>query len=163
MRTAWWCCGLWSAVLAGGALAADEAVPALGGVAERRAPAPLWELGLGAAVLSLPDYRGSDESRSYLLPLPYLVYRGDWLRADRDGARAMLVKTDRFKVDVSVAASVPTHSEDNAARSGMPSRAAVSRLRVGTDAATLTSTLTRSTLASSARAPSRSARSQSPR
>jgi len=119
-RAAWWCCGLWSAVLTGGAIAADEAVPTLGGVAERRAPAPLWELGLGAAVLRLPDYRGSDESRSYLLPLPYVVYRGDWLRADRDGARALLVKTDRFKVDLSVAASVPTHSEDNAARSGMP-------------------------------------------
>ncbi|MEO7707037.1 MAG: MipA/OmpV family protein [Caldimonas sp.] len=95
-------------------------MPVLGGVAERRAPAPLWELGLGAAVLNLPDYRGSDESRTYLLPLPYIVYRGDWLRADRDGARALLVKTERFKVDVSVAAAVPTRSRDNAARSGMP-------------------------------------------
>ena len=119
-RAAWWCCGLCSAVLAGGAGAADEAVPTLGGVAARRAPAPLWEFGLGAAVLRLPDYRGSDESRNYLLPLPYLVYRGEWLRADRDGARALLVKTDRFKVDVSVAASVPTRSADNAARTGMP-------------------------------------------
>jgi len=119
-RAALGCCGLVSAALAGGACAADEAVPVLGGVAERRAPAPLWELGLGAAVLNLPDYRGSDQSRTYLLPLPYIVYRGDWLRADRDGARALLVKTDRFKVDVSVAASVPTRSRDNAAREGMP-------------------------------------------
>jgi len=120
MRTAWWCCGLWSAALAGGACAADDAMPALGGVAERRAPAPLWELGAGAAVLNLPDYRGSDESRTYLLPLPYVVYRGDWLRADRDGARALVAKVERVKVDVSVAASVPTHSRDNAARAGMP-------------------------------------------
>ena len=115
-----WCCGLWSAAVAGGACAADEATPALGGVAERRAPAPLWELGLGAALLSLPDYRGSDQSRTYLLPLPYIVYRGDWLRADRDGARALLVKADRVKVDVSVAAAVPTRSRDNSARAGMP-------------------------------------------
>jgi outer membrane scaffolding protein for murein synthesis (MipA/OmpV family) len=86
----------------------------------QRAPAPLWEIGLGAALLKLPDYRGSDESRTYLLPLPYLVYRGDWLRADRDGARALLVKAERVKVDLSVAASVPTRSRDNAARAGMP-------------------------------------------
>jgi len=121
MRAAWSCCGLLAAAAtAGGARAADEAVPSLGGVAERRAPAPLWELGLGAAALSLPDYRGSDQSRTYLLPLPYVVYRGDWLRADRDGARALLLQTERVKVDVSLAASVPTRSRDNAARVGMP-------------------------------------------
>jgi outer membrane scaffolding protein for murein synthesis (MipA/OmpV family) len=121
MRAPGWCCGLLAAAsAAGGAFAADEAVAPLGGVVVQRAPAPLWEIGLGAAVLKLPDYRGSDESRTYLLPLPYLVYRGDWLRADRDGARALLVKAERVKVDLSVAASVPTRSRDNAARAGMP-------------------------------------------
>jgi MipA family protein len=81
---------------------------------------PLWELGLGVAGLRLPDYRGSDQSRGYLLPLPYIVYRGTWLKADRDGARALLVDTPRVKVDVSVAASTPTRSSDNTARDGMP-------------------------------------------
>jgi outer membrane scaffolding protein for murein synthesis (MipA/OmpV family) len=81
---------------------------------------PLWELGLGVAGLRLPDYRGSDQSRAYALPLPYLVYRGQWLRADREGARAVLVDASRVQVDVSVAASVPTRSQDNAARQGMP-------------------------------------------
>ena len=81
---------------------------------------PLWELGLGVAGLRLPDYRGSDQSRGYLLPLPYVVYRGTWLKADRDGARALLVDTPRVKVDVSVAASTPTRSSDNTARDGMP-------------------------------------------
>ena len=81
---------------------------------------PLWELGLGVAGLRLPDYRGSDQYRAYALPLPYVVYRGKWLKADRDGARALLVDVDRVKVDVSVAASVPTHSRDNVAREGMP-------------------------------------------
>ncbi|MEP7057236.1 MAG: MipA/OmpV family protein [Caldimonas sp.] len=119
-RAAAWACGLVAASLVGHARGADEAVPALGGRADRAAPAPLWELGLGAAALRLPDYRGSDQSRTYLLPLPYIVYRGEWLRADRDGARALLLKADRLKVDVSVAASVPTRSRDNDARSGMP-------------------------------------------
>ena len=89
---------------------------------------PLWELGLGVAGLRLPDYRGSDQSRSYLLPLPYIVYRGTWLKADRDGARALLFDTQRVKVDVSVAASTPTRSRDNAAREGMPNLPAVGEI-----------------------------------
>ena len=81
---------------------------------------PLWELGLGVAGLSLPDYRGSDQRRAYVLPLPYIVYRGTWLKADRDGARALLFDSQRIKVDVSAAASTPTRSADNDARQGMP-------------------------------------------
>ncbi|MEO7339091.1 MAG: MipA/OmpV family protein [Caldimonas sp.] len=119
-RTGLWACGFAVVVLAAPACAADEAVSVLGGQAERPAPAPLWELGAGVAALNLPDYRGSDQSRTYVLPLPYVVYRGDWLRADRDGARALLLRTDRVTVDVSVAASVRTRSRDNVARQGMP-------------------------------------------
>ena len=89
---------------------------------------PLWELGLGVAGLRLPDYRGSDQYRGYLLPLPYIVYRGTFLRADRDGARALLVDTQRLKVDVSVAASTPTRSRDNEARQGMPNLPAVGEI-----------------------------------
>ena len=81
---------------------------------------PLWELGLGVAGLRLPDYLGSDQSHSYALPLPYIVYRGTWLKADRDGARALLFDSQRIKIDVSVAASTPTRSSDNDAREGMP-------------------------------------------
>lgn len=81
---------------------------------------PLWELGAGIAGLRLPDYRGSDQAHGYLLPLPFVVYRGRFLRADRDGARAVLLDRERLQVDVSVAGSVPTRSNGNAARRGMP-------------------------------------------
>lgn len=81
---------------------------------------PLWELGIGVAGLRVPDYRGSDRTRNYLLPFPYLVYRGTFLKADRDGARAVLFDAQRVKVDVSLAGSTPTRSTDNAARDGMP-------------------------------------------
>jgi MipA family protein len=77
-------------------------------------------LGVGPAALRFPDYRGSDESGAYMLPLPYGVYRGKFLRADREGARAVLVDVERFEVEMSVSASVPTRSRSNAARSGMP-------------------------------------------
>lgn len=80
---------------------------------------PLWELGVGVGGLSVPAYRGSDQRRSYLLPVPYAVYRGQWLRADRDGARAMLVNRPGIEVDVSVGATVPVRSKDNEARRGM--------------------------------------------
>ena len=89
-----------------------------------RTSRPLWELGLGVAGLRLPDYRGSDHSRSYLLPLPYIVYRGTWLKADRDGARAVLLDQGRVKVDLSLAAATPTRSRDNDARDGMPNLSA---------------------------------------
>jgi outer membrane scaffolding protein for murein synthesis (MipA/OmpV family) len=113
-----WRYGLLLVSLVGQSRAAGEPVPA--GGADRLVPQPLWELGLGVAALRLPDYRGSDQSNTYLLPLPYLVYRGEWLRADRDGARAFVLKAERVKVDVSVAASAPVRSREDVARSGMP-------------------------------------------
>jgi MipA family protein len=81
---------------------------------------PLWELGVGVGALRLPDYRGSDQSRSLWFPVPYGVYRGKWLRADREGARAVLLDAQSVEVDLSLAASPPTRSKNNAARAGMP-------------------------------------------
>ncbi len=81
---------------------------------------PLWELGAGVGGLRLPHYRGSDRSQSWLLPVPYAVYRGDIFKADRDGARAVLVDTDRYDVDFSLAASAPAKSDHDPAREGMP-------------------------------------------
>jgi len=81
---------------------------------------PLWEAGFGVSSLRLPDYRGSDESRTWVLPTPYVTYRGPVLRADRDGARALLFEDDRFGLDIGVSASPPTESSENRARESMP-------------------------------------------
>jgi outer membrane scaffolding protein for murein synthesis (MipA/OmpV family) len=81
---------------------------------------PLWEAGIGAAGVHFPDYRGSSHSRNYALPAPYFVYRGDFLKADRNGLRAMFFKSDRIDMNLSVGASLPVHSGDNPARAGMP-------------------------------------------
>src|SRR6185503_20986565 len=83
-------------------------------------PRPLWELGGGATAFRLPDYRGSDESRNYLYPIPYFVYRGHLLRVDRQGARAVLVEANRLEIDLSASATPPVDSEKNKARQGMP-------------------------------------------
>jgi len=82
--------------------------------------APLWELGAGVAVLELPHYRGSEQSRAWVLPVPYFVYRGRFLRADREGARAVLLERRALEVDLSVAGSAPARSDGNRAREGMP-------------------------------------------
>lgn len=81
---------------------------------------PLWELGVGVAAVALPDYRGADEGRGYLLPLPYVVYRGEFLKADRHGIRGEIFDVERLELNVSVAASLPVDSSRNAARAGMP-------------------------------------------
>ncbi len=81
---------------------------------------PMWEAGLGIATLYIPDYRGSKNYRNYTLPFPYMVYRGDKLRLDRQGLRGVLFDSDRFYFDISAAASVPVNSRDNSVRAGMP-------------------------------------------
>jgi len=81
---------------------------------------PLWELGIGMSALSFPDYRGSDQSSVYAIPFPYLVYRGTFLKADRDGIRGTFFGSDRIELSVSVGASLPVNSDDNQARQGMP-------------------------------------------
>jgi outer membrane scaffolding protein for murein synthesis (MipA/OmpV family) len=81
---------------------------------------PLWEAGVGLVLLQMPDYRGSDENRMYLLPYPYFIYRGDILKVDRDRISGHIFKTDRLLLDVSLFGSVPVDSSHNSARSGMP-------------------------------------------
>ncbi len=81
---------------------------------------PLWELGAGLVFLQMPDYPGSDESRPYLLPYPYFIYRGDILKVDRDRISGRIFKTDTILLDVSLFGRVPVNSSKNTARSGMP-------------------------------------------
>jgi len=81
---------------------------------------PKWEVGAGMLALSIPDYRGSKESESYLLPFPYFVYRGETLRVDRDGITGGLFRSERVRMDLSLNLGQPTDSDQNEARKGMP-------------------------------------------
>jgi outer membrane protein len=81
---------------------------------------PLWEAGLGIAGIVFPDYRGSDELETYPVPLPYIIYRGKFLKADRDGVRGELFNRKYAELSVSVSGSVPVNSDDNDVRQGMP-------------------------------------------
>jgi MipA family protein len=81
---------------------------------------PLWEAGLGVGGIVFQDYRGSDELKAYPIPLPYVVYRGKYLKADRDGVRGEVFNRDYAELSLSVNGSVPVDSDDNDARQGMP-------------------------------------------
>lgn len=80
---------------------------------------PLWEIGAGLGVLNAPDYRGADARSTYLFPVPYLVYRGRFLKADRNGVRAALLQSDRVEINLSLNATVPARSRNNPVRRGM--------------------------------------------
>jgi MipA family protein len=86
---------------------------------------PLWEAGLGIAPVSFPEYRGAESQRYYVLPLPYLVYRGDAFQVDRGGIRGLLLERPGFDIDLSIDGAIPVTSSDDGPRTGMPDLDAV--------------------------------------
>ncbi|MEO8166560.1 MAG: MipA/OmpV family protein, partial [Betaproteobacteria bacterium] len=100
-------------------LAVVALAAATNGVLSYAEQRPLWEAGAGLTVLDFPDYRGSDERHTLVLPLPYLVYRGDFLKAERGSVRGQFYKDDRLDLDISLNGSIPVKSDDNSARRGM--------------------------------------------
>ena len=91
----------------------------LGAAPLRAADRPRWEVGLGVAPVSFPAYRGSDSQRSFVFPIPYIVYRGERLRVDRGGARGLLWDAERVELDVSIDGAIPVDSTDDGPRAGM--------------------------------------------
>ncbi len=80
---------------------------------------PLWEAGLLGGFASTPSYPAATDRATRAIVLPYLIYRGEVLRADRDGIGARVVHTDDVEFDIGFAASLPSRATDNAARIGM--------------------------------------------
>jgi outer membrane scaffolding protein for murein synthesis (MipA/OmpV family) len=84
------------------------------------APQPLWEFGGVGLAVSQQAYPGASQRVSRGLVLPYLVYRGQFLRADRDTVGLRAFKTPAFELDVGFAASLGSNSDEIDARRGMP-------------------------------------------
>lgn len=80
---------------------------------------PKWEAGVGLASLHLPHYLGADQANNYLLPLPYFIYRGSLIRADRGGLRGDIYDSEKLDLRLSLGASLPVNSEDSDTREGM--------------------------------------------
>lgn len=78
------------------------------------------ELGLGVGTSISPDYKGSKSYRGYVSPIPYLVYRGPFLRADEDGIRALFLRRDNLEINISLSATFTPDADENQLRRGMP-------------------------------------------
>jgi len=81
---------------------------------------PLWEVGALAVGVTQQAYPGSDQQVQRGLALPFVVYRGRFLRADRETAGLRAFKTPRYEVDIGVAGAFGSNSDEIAARRGMP-------------------------------------------
>src|SRR5258708_12088869 len=86
--------------------------------AARAEPKPVWEFALGAGALVFNDYRGADTVHASPVPVPYLVYRGKFLRSDHRGLRGRLLDQERIALNLSVNGTTPVRSDS--ARHGMP-------------------------------------------
>lgn len=102
------------------AIIASSLVLISSAMAQVQAAAPLWELGGVAIGVSQQAYPGSDQKVSKALALPFFVYRGEMLRADRDTAGIRALKTQNFEIDIGVAGSFGAGSGSLDARQGMP-------------------------------------------
>ena len=80
--------------------------------------APLWEFGLGVGAIAFEDYRGSNTTHAYPLPIPYVVYNGKFLKADRDGVRGTLFDQNWLEINLSFNLTTPVRNDRE--RSGMP-------------------------------------------
>jgi MipA family protein len=79
---------------------------------------PLWEYGFGIGVLGYADYRGADSSHVFPVPVPYLIYNGPFLKADRDGLRGALFTRPWVELNLSFDATMPVSNDQT--RNGMP-------------------------------------------
>ncbi len=86
----------------------------------RAAEKPLWEIGFGVGSIAFNDYRGADTSHVYPLPVPYVIYRGKFLKSDYDGVRGQFLSNRFVEVKLSLNATTPVNSRDSDARAGMP-------------------------------------------
>jgi outer membrane protein len=81
---------------------------------------PLWEIGAVGFGVSQQAYPGASEQVRRALALPYVIYRGKYLRADRDNVGVRVVNKERYELDVGFAGAFGSRASDTEARRGMP-------------------------------------------
>ena len=88
--------------------------------AEPAAELPLWEAGIIGMNINQLAYPGSSQQVQRSFFLPYLIYRGDLLRADRGTVGLRAYKSDTLELDVGFAAALGSSETDVPVRDGMP-------------------------------------------
>ncbi|TDJ42762.1 MAG: MipA/OmpV family protein [Gammaproteobacteria bacterium] len=101
--------------------AAGENNPAINDeIAEEK---PLWEMNLAAFARYGPAYPASEDSQINIIPLPFPVYRGRFLRIGDDTDKPVttrIFRRDRIKLDIDFGLNFPVDSDDVDARTDMP-------------------------------------------
>ena len=91
------------------------------GVSAEQFDEPLWEVGFVSAAFSGPAYPAADDDTAAAFISPFVIYRGDIFSVGDEGAfRALAFSNDNVELDVSLGASLPANSEDDADRADMP-------------------------------------------
>lgn len=85
----------------------------------KKADKQFWELGVGIGVLDIPFYPGSAQSKTYVFPVPHVLYLSDKLEID-NGIDATVFKTPGLRFNLSADFAVPVNSKDSELREGMP-------------------------------------------
>lgn len=101
-------------------LAAAAALLAAPAMAQDRPRLPLFEAGIFAGTAWLPDYPASAQNHVRIVPLPYLIYRGELLRSDERGVRGRIFRGEDLEFSLSFNGSLRASSRHNRAREGMP-------------------------------------------
>lgn len=80
---------------------------------------PLWEIGVGAVAASQPAYPGAATNTNRVIALPFVIYRGEVVRAEQGNVGLRAVKTPRYELDVGFSASLGSSANDVPERIGM--------------------------------------------
>lgn len=82
---------------------------------------PQLEIGAGFFLFHYNDYRGGRHRNTILWPLPYFIYRGKYVDAENSVINGYFYDKGRFRIGMSVMASLRVDSGQNKMRTGMPS------------------------------------------
>lgn len=79
------------------------------------------DLGAGPLTVVGNHYRGSDQTKIWIFPIPYFSYRSDKLEAEPSFIRGILFRNRWFSFKLSLVPGLNVESTKNRARAGMPS------------------------------------------
>lgn len=83
-------------------------------------PPPGFEFGVGLGAVQFPNYPGAVETRTLVLPFPYIVYNNPHLSVTNNRVRGIVIARSRFSLDVDFSGQTSVQSSLTEERRGMP-------------------------------------------
>jgi outer membrane protein len=77
------------------------------------------KIGSGVSFISIPEYIGSSNQKSFLLPYPYIYYKNKNTTIEKNKIFKHLYKKNNVKIDISISGTIPVESRINSLRYGM--------------------------------------------